>query len=214
MNGDYVEKYDLMVKQVAGEYGKRYKMLDKNDITQEIWMWFVTHPRKYKEWSALEDQKETDRLIAQSLRNAALGFCEKEKAVVEGYNKDDLFYYTKEFIKMLIPAVLSDDWTRLDNALSNTGRSSKSLAESGDWMAYAADIKTAFDKLEEKEQNLVFLFYGQDLDSQTLHELVNDERPTARATAMAANRALSKMVRSLGGYPAYNDTDYKEPEQA
>lgn len=207
---NYVEVYDLMVKQIASEYSRRYQMVDKQDITQEIWMWFVTHPRKYKEWSALENQKDADKLIAQSLRNAALGFCEKEKATIEGYNREDVFYYSKDFIKLLIPAVLSDDWTKIDNALSATGRSSKSLAESGDWMAHAADIRKAFDKLDEKEQNLVFLFYGQDLDSHTLHDLVNDERPSARATAMAANRAITKMVKLLGGYAPKTDNDYQE----
>jgi Mg/Co/Ni transporter MgtE len=74
-------------------------------------------------------------------------------------------------------------------------------------MAHAADIRKAFDKLEEKEQNLVFLFYGQDLDSHSLHEVVDEDRPSHRATAMAANRALNKMVRYLGGFPPYKDKD-------
>jgi hypothetical protein len=49
-------------------------MLERDDIAQELWVWFVTHP-KYKEWSTYE-QKDKDNLIAKSLRNAALKYCE------------------------------------------------------------------------------------------------------------------------------------------
>jgi hypothetical protein len=74
-------------------------------------------------------------------------------------------------------------------------------------MAYGADIRQAFSKLNEVEQNLVFLFYAEDLDSTQLHENTNSERPTAKATAMAANRALNKIVRNLGGFPPFKDQD-------
>jgi hypothetical protein len=149
-------------------------------------------------------------LIARSLRNASHDYCIKEKARVEGYAPDDVFFYKKEFIKMMIPAVLSDDWQKVENSMANMGRTMKAPSESGDFMAYAADIKKAFEELEEKEQNLVFLFYGEDVDSKTLHDMVNNERPTARATAMAANRSLNKMVRKLGGFAPQKDNDYVE----
>jgi hypothetical protein len=105
---------------------------------------------------------------------------------------------------------LSDDWTKLDNALSNTGRNTKSLAESGDWMAYAADIKSAFGKLTEQEQNLVFLFYAEDLEGEDLHEVAGEDKSSKRATMMQANRAIGKMVKSLGGNPPFADYDSEE----
>jgi hypothetical protein len=77
-------------------------------------------------------------------------------------------------------------------------------------MAFGADIRDAFDRLEEREQNLVFLFYAQDVDSKELHELTEEERPTHKATAMAANRALNKMVKYLGGFNSYEDKDYED----
>jgi hypothetical protein len=94
--------------------------------------------------------------------------------------------------------------------MTNMGRSTKAPSESGDWMAYGADIRHAFSKLDEVEQNLVFLFYAQDVDSTQLHEDTNSERPTAKATAMAANRALNKIVRNLGGFPPHRDDDNEE----
>lgn len=203
----FITVYADMVKQIASEYRRKYPFTEVEDIKQQLYLWFIEHPKKFKHWTTNFETKDSDKLIARSLRNAAYDYCSKEKARHEGYSTEDIFYYRKDFIKMLIPAVLSDDWKKVENALSATGRSSKSLAESGDWMAHAADIRKAFDLLSEKEQNLVFLFYGQDLDSHSLHEAVDDDRPTARATAMAANRALNKMVRTLGGFPPYKDKD-------
>lgn len=209
-NDSFIQEYEGMVRQVASEYHRKYPMVEKPDLEQELWLWFVQHPRKMEEWTTTHESKDSDKLIARSLRNAAHDFCVKEKAQVEGYSPDDIFYYKKEFIKMMIPAVLSDDWQKIENSMANMGRTMKAPSESGDFMAYAADIKKAFDDLEEKEQNLVFLFYGEDVDSKTLHEMVNNERPTARATAMAANRALNKMVRKLGGFSPQKDDDYVE----
>jgi hypothetical protein len=139
------------------------------------------------------------------LRNAAYDFCIKEKAQNEGYNPDDVFFYKKEFIKMMLPAVIADDWARIENSLSLGGKTPKAVAESNDWMAYSADIKLALSKLEDKDRILVEEFYGHDMDGTTLHEQILPEKSTARAAMMQANRALNKMVRTLGGFAPLKD---------
>lgn len=205
-----VADYYDMVQQIASEYRNKYQMVERSDIEQELWLWFAEHPNNIARWKLEQDEKSCDKLIAKSLRNAALDYCVKEKAVAEGYNPSDNFWYSKEFVKMLIPGVLTDNWEKLETAMTNMGRSTKAPSESGDWMAYGADIRNAFSKLNEVEQNLVFLFYAQDVDSTQLHEDTNSDRPSAKATAMAANRALNKIVRNLGGFPPYRDDDNEE----
>jgi hypothetical protein len=201
--GDYYG----MVQQIAGEYRSKYSMVEKNDIEQEIWLWFITHPNKFKEWTTEHGQKDSDKLIAKSLRNAALDYCLKEKASKDGYHTSDTFWYTKEFVKTLIPGILTGNWERMESALTEGGRGTKAPSEANDWMAYIADIKSAFEKLTEQEQNLVFLFYAQDVDGNQLQELADDARATPKATAMAANRALNKIVKHLGGFPPFKDRD-------
>jgi len=208
MNEESVREYVDMVKQIAAEYRNRYPMLERDDIEQQLWLWFYEHPTNFKRYITEHNQKDSDKLIAKSLRNQAHDYCIKEKAYKEGYSPNDNFWYTKDFIKMMIPGVLTDNWEKLEVALSNMGRSTKAPSESGDWMAYGADIRAAFDKLDEREQNLVFLFYAQDVDSKQLHEISAEDRPTHKATAMAANRALNKMVNNLGGFSPYEDNDH------
>jgi hypothetical protein len=208
-----VFEYNPMVHQISNEYHRKYRMVEKEDIAQELWMWFATHTRKLAEWNeVIPVLKERDSLVARSLRNAAYDYCFKEKARIEGYSTEDVFFYKKEFIKLLLPAVLTDDEAKMASALSLGGKTPKAPAESNDWMAYSADIKLALSKLEEKDRKLVEAFYGEDMDGATLHEQVLPEKSTARAAMMQANRALNKMVRELGGFPPKKDQD-KDSEE-
>jgi hypothetical protein len=59
--------------------------------------------------------------------------------------------------------------------------------------------------LEDKDRILVEEFYGHDMDGTTLHEQILPEKSTARAAMMQANRALNKMVRTLGGFAPLKD---------
>jgi DNA-directed RNA polymerase specialized sigma24 family protein len=203
-----VQDYSPMVHQISKEYHRKYGMVEREDIVQELWMWFATHTRKLAQWiKEFPDLKERDRLVAKSLRNAAYDYCFKEKARIEGYSTEDVFFYKKEFIKMLLPSIIAGDWTRMENVLSFGGKAPKAPAEANDWMAYSADIQKALSKLEPKDRILVEQFYGNDIDGETLHQELLPEKSTARAAMMQANRALNKMVRELGGFPPEKDKD-------
>lgn len=202
-----IEEYSGMVNQIVSEYHRKYPMVEKSDIEQTLWLWFAEHPNKIRDWQKMESRKDSDKMFARSLRNAAYDLCLKEKAQKEGYSYEDVFWYRKEFVKAMIPAILSDNWKKIETALSTTGRSTKSLSESDDWMAHASDVRRAYSMLDDKEKKLIFLFYGEDIDSTELHEQVLPEKSTSRAAAMQANRALNKMVRYLGGYPPTRDKD-------
>lgn len=207
MDGKIYEAYKDMVKQVASEYSKKFRMVDKQDIEQELWLWFLTHPNKTVEWVALEEQKDSDKLFAKSLRNAALDFCTKEKAASIGAEISDNFYYSKQFVKTMLPAVLSNDWTKLNNILTGLNRTTKSLAESNDWIAYSADIMSAYDKLSPEDRRLVYYFYGEQLTGKELKKTLESNK-SEKALMVEANRVVAKMIKHLGGSPAYKDVDY------
>ena len=59
----YIEDYNYLVQQLSAEYARRYNnIMERDDIAQEMWVWFVGHPNKYKEWKELE-QKDCDKLL-------------------------------------------------------------------------------------------------------------------------------------------------------
>ena len=191
-----VATYKDMVRRISSETARRFPMIDKNDISQECWLWFAEHPNKLKAWEDQLDRKEMDKIVARSLRNNATSYCVKEKAKQGGYQVEDLFFYSKDMIKNLLPTVLSPDWRRVQGDFS--GSNMKLVSETGDYMAYAIDIRKAYEQLTEEEQQLVYFFYAQDLKGEELVQ-ISTERPTASAAMMAANHAVSKMVKFLGG---------------
>jgi hypothetical protein len=206
-----VKRFQGLVRRVASQLHRKFPMAERDDIEQECWMWFITHPNKVKEWSELP-HKEADSVIATSIRNAGLRYCIAEKARIEKYSTDDLFWYSADFVKELLPSVLSEDWKRVDQKFSTGGSTGKSPAESGDWMAYAVDILRAYEMLNEEEQSLVKRFYADDIGGEALKD--ESDRPSARAAMMAANRAVHKMVRHLGGTnPFRPDNDNVEKQK-
>ena len=74
-----IEQYDNLVANIAYEFGRKFQMVEANDIRQELWLWFLEHPNKVNAWEAL-DGKQSIKLIAKSLRNAAKDYCQKQKA--------------------------------------------------------------------------------------------------------------------------------------
>ena len=58
---DWLPYKDMML-QIASEYSRKYAMVDTNDLQQEMYLWFVSHPRKVKEWLSLDDRdKDKDK---------------------------------------------------------------------------------------------------------------------------------------------------------
>ncbi len=103
----FIEDYEGVVASIAYEFSRKYRMVDIDDLRQELWVWFLTHPNKVKVWHDIHDKKQSTKLIARSLRNAAKDYCQKEKARSVGFRVEDNYYYDKNMLESLIPAVLT-----------------------------------------------------------------------------------------------------------
>lgn len=204
------EDYRPLVKLVSYQLKRQFQKVDVQDIEQELWLWFMKHPNKLAEWTKLSE-KDSTPLIAASLRNAGRAFCIKENAAMIGVNPNDIFFYSKVLIKRLLPSALGADSEQLKKFSSAEIKAMKAPSESGDWMAFHADIQKAFFRLDPEDQLLVRTYYIDDKDTKTLHTEAGGTRKTSKATAMAANRALNRMVKYLGGKAPYMDHDYSNP---
>jgi RNA polymerase sigma factor (sigma-70 family) len=207
------DQYKSMVAVIAGQFNKRYQMVDRDDIEQELWMWFLTHPKKTSEWTKLP-VKESDKLFAKSLRNAAQDFCQKEKAKILGYSDDDNYYYDKAIVEQVLPYLLKSevndeidliatlDLIQSDLSMTNSGGSNP--AEHGNWIAYFSDISKAFNELPEDKQNLLRLRYMEDVGPG---ELAVQFHITSDAARMKVARALKTLINKLGGRRPYYEND-------
>ncbi len=66
---DYITEYNDLVKNVSYSKHKDYPMVPREDIIQELWLWFLEHPNKVDEWSKMDDQKLATKLVNRSLHN-------------------------------------------------------------------------------------------------------------------------------------------------
>lgn len=205
MNEEWVQEYDLLVSLLASEYYRKYPMLDVEDIRQTIWMWFVTHPVKYKEWSKLP-AKDKEKLIAKSLRNAALKYCEKEKSIKSGYELVDLYYYDASVIEAFLPSIIAGSY-ELPNKIKdlNFKFGKGEVTDGNNWLVLRSDIEKAFNQLAEAKQNILRLRFTMENCEWT--ELGKELNTSADGARMRVTRAVNSIVRNLGGWRTYVDTD-------
>ena len=195
---NYIADYNDMVQMLAAEYANKYKMLQKNDIAQELWVWFVGHDTKLKEWEDLE-QKDKDKLIAKSLRNAALKYCEREKARSIGYDLSDLYYYDASVIEAFLPSIIGNTYEIPQsiqdlNVKFGTGQAS----EGNNWLSLRSDIAKAFNKLSEMKQNILRLRFS--VESPDWAILSKDMDSTPDGARMKVQRAVNSLIKNLGGW--------------
>ena len=205
---NYIEEYNDLVQQLSSEYAKRYGMLERDDIGQELWVWFVGHPRKYKEWSSLP-QKDRDKLIAKSLRNAAITYCEREKAKKVGYDMSDLYYYDVSVVEAFLPSIIGETYeipTKIQDLNAKFG--SGAAADGNNWLSLRSDIASAFYKLTDAKQNVLRLRFS--VDSPDWAVLSKDMDSTPDGARMKVQRALNSLVKHLGGWKPYHEQDNQE----
>jgi len=198
MNSDFYQEYLTVVNTLAAEYHRRYSMVEPADIAQTLWVWFVTHPNKYKEWSSLE-QKDKDKLIAKSLRNAAITFCEKEKAKVAGYEILDLYYYDSSVIEAFLPSIISESYEIPQKIKDLNFKFSKGETNDGNnWLVLRADIAAAYYKLSEAKQNVLRIKFST--DNQEWSALASELNTTPDGARMKVQRAINSLIKILGGF--------------
>ena len=206
MTDAWVDEYNLLVSTLAMEYSRKYSIIETADIRQILWMWFVTHPNKYTEWSKLPS-KDKEKLIAKSLRNAALKYCEQEKARKFGYDMVDLYYYDSSVVEAFLPSILADSYeipTKIKDLNFQFGKSGE-VTDGNNWLVLRSDIEKAFNQLAEAKQNILRLRFTT--DNSEWSELAKELNTSADGARKRVERAVNSLIRNLGGWRTYNDTD-------
>lgn len=207
----HIEEYDGVVSSIAYEFTRKYRMVEVDDLRQELWVWFFTHPNKVKHWHDLYDKKQSTKLIARSLRNAAKDYCQKEKARSVGFRVEDNYYYDKNMLESLIPAVLTGN--REAPAMNDLSVSNvkKVASEGNNWPAICSDIEKAISKLQKEQRDMIILRYASGLE---LGAIASELSISQDAVRMRINRALKNMLNFLGGNYPRKERDYTEEEMS
>lgn len=205
-----IETYANLVNALSYEFSRRFRMVEVDDIRQEMWLWFVEHPNKVSYWEDNHDSKECVKLIARSLRNAAKDFCQREKAIKIGYRVEDLYYYDRELIELLLPATLTGE--TIAPALADMGytKSRKVLSEGNNWLAMCADIESAFESLQKEQQHILVLRYSDGFEPAMIAQEMSI---SVDAVRMRINRAMKTLLAILGGEKPKKERDYRRKHE-
>ena len=206
---EMVKEYESLVKTVAYSKHKDFPMVAKEDIEQELWMWFITHPQKTKEWGEM-NKKEGTRLFVRSLNNQASRYCQQEKAKTVGYEMVDLTFYQRSVVEQLLPSVLSGDWNQPVYFDVTSDRHTQAPNEGGNLMAMQADISRAFEMIPESQQNIIYQWHLNNRNSKDLAKVMNANEKTAR---MRVTRAIDAIINKLGGRMPFYESDFKKPHE-
>ena len=207
---DYTKEYQPMVSTIASEYHKKYPMVETADISQVLWMWFVSHPQKYKEWSALE-QKDKDKLIAKSLRHAAIKYCEREKARTVGYELLDLYYYDASVIEAFLPSIIEESYEIPSKIKDLNFKFAKGEStDTNNWLVLRSDIATAYYRLSEAKQKILKVRFTTENSEWSV--IAKELDTTPDGARMKVQRAIASIVRNLGGFRPYVDEETADIE--
>lgn len=205
---EWVDLYKDMVSTLAAEYYRRYPMVEQEDIQQDLWLWFVSHPNKYKEWSKLE-VKDRDKLIGKSLRNAGIKYCEREKSRKSGYDQSDLYYYDVTVVEAFLPSIIADTYEMPKKIKDLNFKFGKGeVTDGNNWLVLRADISKAFHQLSEAKQNILRIRYT--LEDSEWTELGKELNTSPDGARMKVHRAMGNLVKILGGYRPYEEPDSLE----
>ena len=202
---------DMMIR-ISADYQRKYPMVESDDLQQEMYLWFASHPKKFKEWSALEE-KDRDKLIAKSLRNQCLKYCEREKARAKGYDITDLYYYDGSVVEAFLPTIIVESYevpAKIKDL--NTKFAGGEISDGMNWLALRSDIASAFYALSEAKQNILRLrFSNPDAEWNKVAEEMKTSPDGAR---MKVQRSLASLIQHLGGWKPYYDEDTTQEESS
>ena len=207
MNWERIEPWDYIVSHVADEYNKKYTMVDREDIKQSLYEWFVLHPLKLTEWESFS-RKSTQNLLYRSLRNQALDYCQVWKAKSAGYEMADVFFYDATVIEAILPAVLRGDVTEAPKLNLGIPGKPSAPSEGGNLMAMMAEIKAAFMKLSTEDRNILYHKHANSLSYAGIAKEL--ALPSDDAARMRHSRAIKKLITRLGGFRPFLDKDETE----
>lgn len=199
MNPEHFQLVDEVAQVVASTYARRFHPhVQRDDVLQEIYVWALQHQTKVSHWidDTDDDGREAGRLLGRAMQDAALRYCQQEKAARLGYRLDDLAYYSRGEVKELLPSMFDvDAWT---NPPKNPGEraAKKPAAEGNGWLATLADVSRAFDVLSAEDRDLLTRVYR---DDESMVRIGDESGVSRQVVAKRVERAVNRLVNVLGG---------------
>lgn len=192
----FYPELESIIEGLAFEFGGkgRHYGADNSDFKQEFIVWLLEHEEKVQGWIEEHEPEGVVKLVARSLRNEGSDYLLDIKAQATGYERHDLYFYTRNEIKELLSSVY--DQEKWHEPPQSEGRSTKAPAEGGNWIATLADVSRALDSLNNEDRTIL---EGIHRDSWTNKMMAEEAGISESLMSYRHNRALNRLSKALGG---------------
>lgn len=190
-----------VVESVAADMSRRYRRYgaEQEDLAGEGWVWILEHPQKVIDWFD-EDKhpaRDAEKLLARSLRNACVDYGEDLKAQAIGYNREDLAYYSKQYLRALLPSMFDDEaWIHPEQGDGERISTGGDPAHGGNWIATLADVSRAYGQLDPSDRDLLARFHRDGLSNDAIAHACGVSKQTMSDWH---DRAVGRLLKILGG---------------
>lgn len=190
--------FDNLIRRIASEYARTYTMVEMDDILQNLYEWWYTPANTdYINGYINDDGEEGRRKLVRSLRNEAYKHCLFEKAQQEGYEPEDLQWYTADQVSDLLPVALDSSTLVYETPLVDTmGRSNVDPAEGNTRMAAVADVARALEQIDTEDRTFLAVVFSLNLDWDEIGRFFDILPDSAQKRY---RRIVERVQRKLGG---------------
>lgn len=194
------EEIFQLAKSEAHGLSKRYPMVERDDIFQEIALYTITNKLSLPDVELTpQEQKEQIYYLKRDMRKHGDKFCRKEKAAKAGYEIEDEAFYSLPRLKDLVEVyyqtgVAEHPPISREDSVKRSGDGS----EAGTWMASLIDVERGLAMLPEGHRRRLsdrYKLFAHMNDSDYAFSLGLTE-DQVRGRLRTALRALQ---RTLGG---------------
>ena len=193
-----IEPDEAMIRPLAAKFAGRFRMVDRDDVAQELRVWWVRNQRRIRKLKA----EENDDKIVDDLRSVARRFCEKQKSLAIGYEMSDLHWYDSGLIRELLPMVWDSSLITQDQRPDEGRvRNRKPANEGGNLLTMVADVSRAVARLDLDEYAMLWLQFGP--TKYTNNEMAVYLDTSLAAAKMRVQRAINRILDDLGGESPY-----------
>ncbi|MEU1880341.1 hypothetical protein ABZ470_23795 [Streptosporangium sp. NPDC020072] len=213
---------------ISAELARRYSLVDRDDITQEICMYVLDNDAVLEEWREYcsgdyvesRDERHASARMRLICRRAGERYCRRETAARVGYSPSDEAFYSTAVLKLLVEHFFRDGITERDSQGSDLGRQTRgNPATAGTWLVSLMDVERGLSRIPRKYRHRLKLRY-QDFGDKSVTELAAMTQNLAiprgarerieRALGTTEDQihgrlriALIKLQRALGGSNPY-----------
>lgn len=195
MSDDNPLDIESCVVGTAYRVGRRYRgYTDMADLRQEGWFWIQEHPNRVQDYLDSEEPGKAAWQLNRDLRSVMERYARADRAAYIGYDPEDEQFYGSGLIGLVLPSVVDGSAPKPEPG-ENTKRSGDP-AESGEWEAMVADVRSALASLSERQHYAVVQHYGFGESQGAIGKQLGI---TQQSVSSLLAGAIKKMQRALGG---------------